>query len=192
MSAIQTFIHVTKICNLMNLVQFRKILWLAGYCIFTLLLIAAPASADQVDQTSKYAWFENGGWVNLRPSSAEVEIFPDHLEGYAWAENIGWISLGSYSAGSSHSYTNTSNSDWGVNRDAQGDLSGYAWSENVGWINFNSTHDKVNIDSVTGKFSGHAWSENMGWISFPNVYLAGFCAFYVLPTKNGKSVVICL
>ncbi len=70
-------------------------------------------------------------------------MYDDHLEGYVWAENIGWIRLGAYSAGGSHTYANTNNSDYGVNNTTAGVLSGYGWSTNAGRINFRPTHGGV-------------------------------------------------
>ena len=103
--------------------------------------------------------------MNFRPFFGGVTVYPDHLEGYAWAENVGWVKLGSYSLGGSHTYANTSNADWGVNRSGAA-LSGYAWSETAGWINFNPTDGGVTADPVAGEFDGYAWGENVGWIHF--------------------------
>jgi hypothetical protein len=128
-----------------------------------------PARADEgnISQIDKYAWSEHTGWLNFRPADGGgVTIYPDHLEGYAWAENVGWIKLGSYSGGGAHTYSNSSNTDWGVNHDGAGNLSGYAWGENIGWINFNPAHSQVTIDLNTGEFEGYAWAENVGWIHF--------------------------
>ena len=140
-------------------------------CFLGLLLfglpLAKPASAAEgnIDATEKYAWSENAGWVNLRPTHGGVTVHDTHLSGYAWAENIGWIKLGSDSGGP---YGNSDATDWGVNMDGSGKLSGYAWSEVAGWINFNPTHSQVTVDLITGSFSGYAWSENVGWIHFKN------------------------
>ncbi len=65
-----------------------------------------------------------------------------------------------------HHYDNTTNTNYGVNRDASGHLSGYAWNTNVGWINFSPTDGGVTIDPATGSFDGYAWGENVGWIHF--------------------------
>jgi len=96
---------------------------------------------------------------------AVAQAATGNLPGYAWGENIGWIRLGSYDGGGSHTYANTSATDYGVNRDAHGNLSGYAWGSNMGWINFNPSGG-VTIDPDTGHFDGYAWGENIGWIHF--------------------------
>jgi hypothetical protein len=128
-----------------------------------------PASAEgNIDTTYKYAWSENSGWKNFRPTHGGVTINPTYLSGYAWAENIGWVKLGSGTG----PYDNTTSANWGVNHDsATGALSGYAWSENVGWINFNVTGNNpngVSIDTGTLKFNGYAWAENVGYVHFRN------------------------
>ena len=125
---------------------------------------AASASAIEIAETARYGWAENAGWLSLREPVARVTVYIDHLEGYGWGENIGWIRFGSHSGGGSHSYANSSATNWGVNRASNGTLSGYAWSENAGWINFGTTQGGARIDPTSGKFIGYVWSENLGWI----------------------------
>ena len=125
-------------------------------------------AAGNIDDTNKYAWSADAGWINFAPDNGGVIVYSDHLEGDAWGENIGWIRLGSYTGGGTRTYANTTQDNYGVNRDASGNLSGYAWGTNVGWINFNSTHGEVTIDPITGSFDGYAWGENIGWIHFKN------------------------
>lgn len=132
----------------------------------SLFSVVYAATNSNIDPEDKWAWSTNGGWINFNPPDGGVTICDDHLEGYAWGENVGWIRLGVYSGGGSHEYANTSATDYGVNRDGDGNLSGYAWGTNVGWINFDPDDGGVSIDPLTGDFSGYAWSENMGWINF--------------------------
>ena len=118
-----------------------------------------------------YAWSENAGWTNWHDGNACVTVVPTYLAGYVWAENIGWIKLGGAAgpSGSPPRYTNTDQTNYGVNRDSgTGALSGYAWSENAGWINFDPSYSQVTWDSGTRKFDGYAWGENVGWIHFQN------------------------
>jgi hypothetical protein len=137
--------------------------------VIVLCLVAvAQAATGNIDATNKWAWGTNVGWINFADANGGVTVYSDHLEGYAWAENVGWIRLGSYDGGGAHTYGNTSNTNYGVNRDANGNLSGFAWGTNVGWINFNPTHGGVRIDPPTGSFDGYAWAENVGWIHFKN------------------------
>ena len=126
------------------------------------------AQTGNIDPVDKWAWGTNVGWLNFRPVNGGVTVYADHLEGYAWAENIGWIRLGTREGGGAHTYANTSDTDYGVNRDVSGNLSGYAWGTNVGWINFAPDYGGVTIDPVTGSFDGYAWGENVGWIHFKN------------------------
>ena len=148
------------------------------------------ASEGNVDTTNKYAWSENSGWLNFRPSNGGVTVKGTYLSGYAWAENIGWIKLGSGTG----PYDNDSSTNWGVNRDSgTGALSGYAWSENAGWINFNPTNSQVVINTSTGSFDGYAWAENVGWIHFQyddppyNVAVAAPTITSFSPTSGGTN-----
>ena len=154
-----------------------RIMQLGASCLFVLCLLGvallfqaeqALAQTGNIDPTDKWAWETNAGWINFAPDNGGVIVYSDHLEGDAWGENIGWIRLGSYTGGGTHTYANTTEDDYGVNRDAPGNLSGYAWGTNVGWINFNPTHGGVTIDPITGSFDGYAWGENIGWIHFKN------------------------
>jgi len=137
-----------------------------------LLLAGSAALAENIDPNndgSKYAWCENLGWLNARPSGPGgpgVQVSSSGLTGWMWAENAGWISL---------SCANTSvcgTSSYGVSNDGCGRLSGRAWSENTGWIDFAPStcgSDQtcgVHINPTTGTFTGRAWSENAGWITF--------------------------
>ncbi len=134
-----------------------------------LLWGTGAAMAGNISSTDKYAWGANTGWNNFEPSNGGgVTVYDDHLEGYAWAENVGWIRLGTHTTGGAHTYTNASQTTYGVNHDGSGNLSGYAWGVNVGWINFNPANSQVTVNTSTGDFDGYAWGENIGWIHFQN------------------------
>ncbi len=135
---------------------------MAGLVLLALFGLVQAATGN-IDETDKWAWSTNAGWINFRPTHGGVTVYNDHLEGYAWAENIGWIRMGTHTGGSPHAYLNTTKDNYGVNNDGSGNLSGYAWSTTAGWINFDPTHSQATIDS-TGVFSGYAWGENVGWI----------------------------
>ena len=153
------------------------------------LFTIAQAAIGTIDPANKYAWGTNIGWLNFAPThGGGVTIHDDHLEGYVWAENVGWIRLGTHTAGSPHTYGNSSALDYGVNHDGSGNLSGYAWGTNIGWINFNPTHSQVTIDLSTGEFDGYAWSENVGWIHFKN----GSPAYGVVTTFMSSATIVYL
>ena len=126
--------------------------------------IHALAGDGPISDADKYAWSENAGWFNFKPTHGGVTVYDDHLSGYAWCESIGWVKLGSDGGGL---YYNTTSGNYGVNREPGGGLSGYAWSETAGWINFNPGHSQVTIDG-DGRFEGYAWSENVGWVCLRN------------------------
>ncbi|MFE8034206.1 IPTL-CTERM sorting domain-containing protein [Thiohalocapsa marina] len=134
----------------------------------------------------KWAWSENTGWLNHKPSMGGVSVYLDHLEGFVWHENLGWIRLGTYGDGGSHAYANTSATDYGVNRDsATGALSGYAWSENAGWIYFGASGGDASVDLTSGAFSGYVWGENVGWISLSGTALDSTAYGVVVAAEAG-------
>jgi hypothetical protein len=136
-----------------------------------LFSVVYASTSSTIDPQARWAWSTNTGWINFDPPNGGVRVCCDHLEGYAWGENVGWIRMGTYTGCDSHTYSNTSAADYGVNRDGDGNLSGYAWGTNVGWINFDPDGDEgVTIDPLTGDFGGYAWGENVGWIHFNGSY----------------------
>lgn len=130
------------------------------------LLILAPglatAQGGNINPSQRFAWMEEGGWLDFSPTGGGVTVGPTFLSGYAWGESIGWVKVGSTGGGP---YANSSATNWGVNRSG-GTLSGFAWSETAGWIDFAPSGGGVTLDAATGQLSGYAWSETLGWISF--------------------------
>ena len=130
----------------------------AAIGVLAALMVGAAADVVQAgnidpdNQGDQYAWGENIGWINFKPSQGPgVTVTASTVTGFAWGENIGWVNL--------------SPADGGVRNDGQGNLSGFAWGENVGWINFAPTGAGVTI-AGNGRFFGFAWGENIGWINF--------------------------
>jgi len=132
-----------------------------------LVLVTAGVALSDIALSNIWGWGTNVGWINMAPAAGGVTVCDDHLEGYAWGENIGWIRLGTFTGCGAHTYPNTTNADYGVNRDAGDNLSGYAWGTNVGWINLAPANGGVTVDPSNGTLTGYAWSENGGWIRFP-------------------------
>jgi len=152
----------------------------AAFTVLTAALLgalSAPLPAADLATSAQYAWSENTGWLNLKATDGGAQVYSDHLEGYAWHENLGWMRLGTHTGGGSHTYGNTTATNYGVNRDSSlagnGRLSGYAWSENAGWVNFASANGGVmSADAVTGAIDGYAWAENVGWVRFASYNVA--------------------
>ncbi|HSB69403.1 MAG TPA: hypothetical protein VLT62_08740 [Candidatus Methylomirabilis sp.] len=49
---------------------------------------------DPGDDGSRYAYGENGGWINFKPASGDgVTVNPAAVAGFAWGENLGWVSF---------------------------------------------------------------------------------------------------
>src|SRR3972149_2461077 len=99
--------------------------------LFVVMLFTYPLSVfaeniDPLNDGSRYAWGENIGWINFKPSQGPgLTVTDTGVTGYAWGENIGWINFSPAFGGV------TINPTTGV-------LGGYAWGENVGWISFRS------------------------------------------------------
>ena len=120
---------------------------------------------SNISDSDRWAWSENAGWIDFKPTGGGMAVAGDGLSGYAWAENIGWMRLG---GDNGPPYQNTGSDNWGVNNDGGGNLSGYGWSENVGWVNFSSDDSRVSINQE-GNFSGYAWNYNIGWANFSSL-----------------------
>lgn len=140
-------------------------------------LVGFAIADSNVDSVNKYAWGENVGFLNWRDADGGmqgVNVMSTHLAGFIWGENIGWINVGNGNG----PYSNTDNTNFGVNIDAGGDLNGFAWGENVGWINFEggalaTPAQPARFDAVDHRFRGYAWGENIGWINLddPNTFV---------------------
>jgi hypothetical protein len=114
--------------------------------------VGYAGNIDPDGDGSRYAYGENVGWIDFKPSSGDgVTVGPTAVTGFAWGENTGWLSLGPPAGG--------------VLNDGVGRLSGFAWGENTGWLNFAPSGGGVVIDSCGG-LSGTAWGENVGWVTF--------------------------
>jgi len=141
--------------------------WMVIAFLVLIPFVQASSNAGNIHTKEKFAWSENTGWINMGPTKTDfpVIVHQNYLSGYAWGENIGWVKLGASDAGP---YTNSSESDWGVNMASNGALTGFAWSESVGWIKFNPalSGDPVWLNKDTGIFEGYAWGENIGYIHF--------------------------
>ena len=108
-------------------------------------LAFASETEGTIDETYKYAWGENIGWLNFDCDECNVRITDSELSGYAWSRQYGWINLNPATSG--------------VENTTEGILSGFAWSSNLGWIDFSG----VTINT-TGDFLGYATitSDNSG------------------------------
>jgi hypothetical protein len=126
------------------------------------------SAATTVDAVNLYAYGANTGWLDWRGDTNNGAVVGlSVLSGNIYSANAGWIALGDGAPVNGHSYQNNSAADFGVNRDAQGNLRGYAYGANIGWIAF-GTNGAPKMDLVTGNFSGYAYSANCGWISLSN------------------------
>lgn len=144
-----------------------------GQLAFVLAGVLAPwiAEASNVDPTARYAWGENIGWCTWLPAQeGGVTLTPSVLSGYAWCENAGWLNFGDGAPADGYHYSNTSETDFGVNHDGAGGLYGYAWAENIGWVNFSTTKGTQVTVTPAGELSGYAWGENVGWFNLGTSY----------------------
>lgn len=135
-----------------------------------LCLIIAPAlRADTtIAPAAAHAYGANTGWIDTRGDVANGAVVGLQVcSGNIYSANVGWINLGDGTPVNGVQYLNNAAVDFGVNRDADGNLRGYAYGANIGWINF-ETNGAPKMDLVTGNFSGYAYSANCGWISLSN------------------------
>ena len=62
------------------------------------LLILAPglatAQSGNINPSQRFAWMEEGGWLDFSPTGGGVTVGPTFLSGYAWGESIGWVKVG--------------------------------------------------------------------------------------------------
>jgi len=169
----------------------KKHLVSIGILVLGLLALVQVVVGSNIDPHAKYAWSTNVGWINFNPQCsgcAGVTVYPDHLEGYAWGETAGWIRLGTHTGGGSHTYSNSTSDNYGVNMDAAGVLSGYAWGVNVGWINFAPTNGGVTVDTTTGAFDGYAWGETAGWMHFKHTRVPTYSVVaHLAPAADGDA-----
>lgn len=138
-----------------------------------------------IDPEKKYAWAENTGWLNFRPTHGGAIVYDSFLAGSIWSENIGWIILGPEGG---VFYENTNSMNWGVNRIGS-NLSGLAWAENAGWINFSTPFSQVTLDPLTGNFDGFAWAENLGWISMKGTHPISYGIKVLFPTSEIRGII---
>lgn len=134
----------------------------------TLLSATISLAQSTIDSTAPFGHGANTGWIHFRPSVAHgVVVGETFLSGYTHGANFGWLHLGDGSPSNGHTYANTSDADFGVNRDALGNLSGLGWSGNVGWVSFGwaglNDPNRPRFDPTTGDFHGLAYSANSGW-----------------------------
>lgn len=147
------------------------------FLAFSLSALALSAFAvTTIDDTNKFAWAANVGWLNFQGDVTNGASFgKNYATGFIWGANIGWINLGDGSPGNTIHYSNASADDFGVNVDSNSDpnfafLSGFAWGANIGWINFDiaaqvGDANRPRIEKSTGTLMGWVWGANIGWIS---------------------------
>lgn len=146
-----------------------KYIFTACVASFIILHSAFVASAaTTIDAANKYAYGANLGWLDWRGDVTNGAVAGLQVcSGNIYSANVGWIALGDGSPVNGSAYLNNSAADFGVNRDAAGNLRGFAWGANIGWIAF-ETNGSPKMDLLTGNFSGFAYSANCGWISLSN------------------------
>jgi hypothetical protein len=155
----------------------------AAGCVLQSSLVASAATT--VDAVNNDAYGANIGWIDWRGDTANGAVVGlTVLSGNIYSANCGWINLGDGSPVNGLSYLNNSATDFGVNRDAQGNLRGYAYGANIGWISF-TTNGAPKMDLFTGNFSGYAYSANCGWISLSNA--SAYVQSTVFAGNNGAA-----
>src|ERR1035437_1877559 len=130
--------------------------------------LSTCSAATTIDAANHYSYGANLGGIDGRGDTANGAVMGLQVcSGNIYSANVGWINLGDGIPVNGQAYLNNSATDFGVNRDAAGNLRGCAYGANIGWINFEAT-GAPKMDLITGKFNGYAYSANCGWISLNN------------------------
>ena len=160
--------------------------------LLSLLGAGIATGTGNIDMLGKWAWSPAAGWISFGPEYGGVVVYPDHLEGYAWGETIGWIRLGTHTGGGSHTYTNSSADDYGVNRTG-GTLAGFAWAENIGWIKvrggIGSALYGVNLSgyTVNGQVLGGSGAPLAGVTLSDGTHTTMTCLLYTSPSPRDRT-----
>jgi hypothetical protein len=131
---------------------------------------AALEGATTIDNTNKFAYGANIGWINSQGDLTNGAVIGEYvLSGYIYGANVGWINLGDGTPVNNISYLNNSATDFGVNAvpsltPCKINLRGFAYGANIGWINFENIGNPQ-VDLATGGLSGYAYGANVGWIN---------------------------
>ncbi len=135
---------------------------------FVILYSSFVHAGTTVDDVNHYAYGANFGWLDWRGDTNNGAVIGLNVcRGYIYSANIGWINLGGGAPANGQQYQNDSATDFGVNRDAAGNLRGFAYGANIGWVQFEDNGSPM-IDPGTGELSGAVYSANCGWISLSN------------------------
>lgn len=144
---------------------------LRGLCF----LAVTACAQTTIDPVHAMAWGANTGWMNWYADEANGARLGEYVcSGFLYAGNLGWINLGNGQPVDGIRYRNDSEKDFGVNLDAQGELSGLAYGANIGWLAFTNRDARgtefpgPRVDVRTGYLSGFVYSANTGWINLSN------------------------
>ena len=138
--------------------------------ILTVVLGWRADAATSIDPVNKFSYGANLRWMDWRGDGTSGAVIGAQIcSGSIYAANVGWIHLGGNAPANGVQYQNNSATDYGVNRDALGNLRGYAYGANIGWVNFENT-GAPKVDLATGRLSGSIYSANCGWISLSNAF----------------------
>jgi hypothetical protein len=137
----------------------------------------AARGESTINTVDRHAYGANLGWIDARANGQDGLLVGEFTcSGHVYAANVGWISLGDGAPANGMNYRNDSGTDFGVNRDASGQLTGLAWGANIGWVIFTNrtalgtTFEAPKVDLITGRFSGYAFAPNAGWIALSNLF----------------------
>ena len=119
---------------------FGEIIFLVLIVLFFSFLGASDVKAGSEHNVFGWAWSENLGWFSFNDMGLKSDgtLTDEYLE-----TTNGGIAPGVPTdiPDNSNGYGIITPVTYGVNIEANGNLSGYAWSENLGWINFNPAPD---------------------------------------------------
>lgn len=148
------------------------------FCAITFACLRAAINANAagtINSTNAYAWGENIGFLDFRPSAADGVVIGEFIcSGWIWCANVGWINMGDGAPANHIQYSNRSATDYGVNsgidttQPGYATLRGYAYGANIGWINFEATGNP-RVRFTDGRLLGYAYCANCGWLNLGEI-----------------------
>ena len=90
--------------------------------IFAGLSSLSAFATSTIDETGKYSWGPNIGWLNWEGDVDDGVAFGETFaSGFIYSGNVGWISLGDGPPSDGVYYSNATADDFGVNVDSVSD-----------------------------------------------------------------------
>ena len=64
-----------------------------SFVVFAMFALIGYTNAAGISASDKWAWSNQGGWINFNPSNGNVDVTDSSITGHIWSPNFGWINL---------------------------------------------------------------------------------------------------